>query len=183
MVRMALTVQKIQDTSSDAELLRLLQEELNIFFPLDSRRDIPVFLSKMQTAPRGLRAMAATFELDVSMTLDDLAWHFVNHHNLDLYEVTLHSLRELEAIEAAKLFKKAFLIIEPHWNEFLPISQNEDVSPNVHAWLDRTGIQKLIDPINKDMWKLLNQWPLEGLMHYWVLYARKYPERCIVITK
>jgi hypothetical protein len=29
------------------------------------------------------------------------------------------------------------------------------------------------------MWKLLKQWPNEALMHYWVIYARKFSERCI----
>lgn len=61
--------------------------------------------------------MAATFGLDVSMALDDLAWHFVNHHSVDWYEETSQGLRELEAVEAAELFEKAFAIIEPHWIE------------------------------------------------------------------
>jgi hypothetical protein len=175
---MALTANQIRNAHSDADLLRLLQSELNLVFPTESRRDVPVFLSKLQTAPRGLRAMAATFELDVSMALDDLAWHFVNYHSLDWYEETRLGLRELEAVEAAELFEKAFAVIEPHGIGLGSVAQGEDFSA-IHAWLDATGIQKLIDPLDKHMWKLLGQWPKEGLMHYWVTYARKYPERCV----
>lgn len=175
---MALTANQILNAHSDADLLRLLQSELNLVFPIESRRDVPVFLSKLQTAPRGLRAMAATFELDVSMALDDLAWHFVNYHSLDWYEETSQGLRELEAVEAAELFEKAFAAIKPHWIELGGMVQGKDFSA-IHAWLDAIGIQKLIDPLNKQMWKLLGQWPKEGLMHYWVTYARKYPERCV----
>jgi hypothetical protein len=175
---MALTASQIRNAHSDADLLHLLQTELNLIFPIDSRRDVPVFLSKLQTAPRGLRAMAATFELDVSLALDDLAWHFVNHHDLDFHEETRQSLRELEALEAAELFAEAFAFIKPHWIELGSVTQGEDSSA-IHAWLDATGIQKLIDPLNQKMWKLLGQWPKEGLMHYWTTYARKYPERCV----
>jgi len=173
---MALTASQIRSTPTDADLLQLLQTELNSAFPVDSRRDAPVFLSKLQTAPRGLRAMAATFELDVSMAMDDLAWHFVNHHSLDWYEETRLGLRELEAIEAAKLFEKAFAIIQPHWVELGNVAQGEDSSA-IHAWLDASGIQKRMDPLDKQMWTLLGQWPKEGLMHCWATYARKYPGR------
>lgn len=175
---MALTANQIRNAHSDAGLLHLLQSELNLVFPIESRRDVPVFLSKLQTVPAGLRAMAATFELDVSMAMDDLAWHFVNYPNLNQYEETRQGLRELEANEAAELFEKAFSIIDPHWIEFGSVAESAE-SGIIHDWLNRIGIQKQIDPLTKQMWKLLNQWPDEGLMHYWVTYARKYPERCL----
>ena len=176
---MSLTIEQIRDAPSDADLLRLLQTELDLLFPRESRRDVPVFLSKLQTVPAGLRAMAAIFELDVSMTLDDLAWHFVNYPNLDWYEETLQGLRELEASEAAELFAKAFAIVEPHWNKLGEVAEDKKFGA-IHDWLNSTGIQKQIDPLNAQMWKLLGQWPDSGLMHYWVVYARKYPERCLV---
>ena len=171
-------MEQIRDTRSDADLLRLLQSELNLLFPPESRRDVPVFLSKLQTVPAGLRAMAATFELDVSMALDDLAWHFVNYPNLEWYEETLQGLRELEAREAAELFEKTFSIVQPYWTELGDEVQSKN-SHDKHDWLNKTGIQRQIDPLDDQMWTLLGQWPKEGLMHYWLTYARKYPERCI----
>ncbi len=92
--------------------------------------------------------MAATFELDVSLALDDLAWHFVNHHDMDLYEETRQSLRELEALEVAELFEAAFAVIESHRIELGSVAHDED-SGAIHAWLNAAGIQKLIDPLDK----------------------------------
>lgn len=122
--------------------------------------------------------MAATFELDVSMTLDDLAWHFVNYPNRDWYEETLAGLRELEASEAAELFEKAFAIVEPHWDKMGEVAKDEKFGA-IHDWLNATGLQKQIDPLDDQMRKLLDQWPETGLMHYWMVYARKYPARCV----
>jgi hypothetical protein len=66
------------------------------------------FLQKTRTIPVGLRAMAATFELDVSMTLDDLGWHFGNWAHRGYCDETLRGLRELEAPEYAEMFSKAY---------------------------------------------------------------------------
>jgi len=122
--------------------------------------------------------MAAIYELDVSMALDDLAWHFVNHHDLDLCEETSNGLRELEATEAAEIFDAAFAIVRRHWEELGAVAQNKDFG-FVHAWLDEIGIQKQIDPLDDRIWKLLDPWRDYGLMQYWITYARKYPERCV----
>ena len=175
---MALTVAQIQSAKSDDELLDLLMTELNLLFPKELRRDQIVFLSKLQAAPPGMRAMATTFNLDVSMSLDDLAWRFVNHHDLDLYEETLHGLRELGAAEAAEIFAEAYSIIEPFWNQLEEVASGNNFE-NVHGWLDENGIQKRIDPLNQRMWDLLNQWRDHGIMHFWIDYARKHPPQCV----
>jgi hypothetical protein len=174
---MALTVVKIRAAKSDDDLLSLLMGELNRMFPQESRRDPVVFLSNLQSAPPGLHAMAATFDLDFSMSLDDLAWHFTNHYDLDWSDETLRGLRELGAVEAAELFAQAFSIVQPLWDQ-LGVIISEDPK-GLHKWLDENGIQERINPLNDRMWKLLNQWPEHGLMHYWIQYARKYPDRCV----
>jgi hypothetical protein len=173
---MALSIGQIRNAATDADLLKLLQSELNLLFPPELRRDNVIFLSRLQAAPRGLRAMAATFELDVSLSLDDLAWHFINHHNFDSYEITINGLREIEAFEAAEIFEKAFFIVRSQWDELENYSLDKN---SLLKWLEETGIQTRIDTLNDEMWKLLGQWPKIGLMHYWVSYARKYPERCV----
>ena len=68
--------------SSDEELFALLGGELARQAPV--ARNSPLFLPTIQTLPVGLRAMAATFELDVSLAMDDLGWHFGNWHDADL---------------------------------------------------------------------------------------------------
>src|SRR5215470_7840941 len=94
------------DSSSDDELFKLLGQELQN--RISAQRGSPEFVSEIQTLPNGLRAMAATYELDVSLALDDLGWHFGNWHNQDLAEETARGLEELGARELAQVFRRAF---------------------------------------------------------------------------
>jgi hypothetical protein len=56
------------------------------------------FLVELRRLPPGLRAMAATYELDVSLTMDDLGWHFGNWHSTELAQGTAHGqLKQLIA--------------------------------------------------------------------------------------
>jgi hypothetical protein len=119
--------------------------------------------------------MSRTYELDVSMALDDLAWHFVNYHgSMELAEETISGLCELEAPEAAEVFQEALAVIEPHWQELEKVAR----SKAAHAWLDSQGIQELMNPLNDRMRKLLNQYDKSSLLSLWAGYARKHPERC-----
>ena len=121
--------------------------------------------------------MAATYDLDVSMALDDLAWHFGNHNDERFLQKTLTGLNELEAAEAAMLFSSAWEIVKP----FLPeIRQKEWGSEDPHAYFERSGIQSKIDPLNEKMWAISEACGEHGLMQYWLTYARKYPMRCVV---
>jgi len=173
---MALSIKRIRGASSDEDLLDLLLAELRRFFPPELRDDPIVYCSRLQTAPKGLRAMAATYDLDVSMALDDLAWHFVNHHSsLELAEEAILGLRELEAPEVAEIFRAALEIIKPHWHEIEDVVQ----SRAAHAWLDSTGIQELMNPLNRRLWKLLSQYDKSSLLSLWTAYAHKYPDRCV----
>jgi hypothetical protein len=174
---MALTVEQIRSAGSDEELLELLGGELRQLFPPELRSDPVVFLSRLHAAPSGLRAMATTYELDVSMAVDDLAWHFVNFHSSpELAAETIAGLLELEATEAAEIFREALTIIKPHWPELESVSQ----SKTAHEWLEKKGIQDLMNPLNDRMWKLFRQFGESGLMSVWAAHARKHPERCVV---
>ena len=174
---MALTIKQISNAGSDDELLNLLTGELRQRFPPELRDDPIVFLSRLYAAPDGIRAMAVTYELDVSMALDDLAWHFINYHtSIELAEETIAGLNELETPEAAEIFRKALDIIKPHWQELERVSQ----SKAAHDWLNSKGIQDLMNPLNDRMWMLLKQYDKSSLMSLWVTYARKHPERCVV---
>lgn len=122
--------------------------------------------------------MAATYDLDVSMALDDLAWHFINHHSLrEFAEETIAGLCELEAPEAAEIFASAFKILEPHWSDLPDAARCK--SP--HDWLDANGIQAAVDPLNEHMRDFLKQQPDGSLFSLWLAYARKFPERCLAI--
>src|SRR3954465_13728931 len=104
---MSLTIKQIRG-AGDGALMDLLLVELKHTFPPSVRNDPIVFLSRFQSAGKGMQAMALTYDLDVSLTLDDLAWHFVNHHDSwDLAGETMKGLYELEANELAAIFGEA----------------------------------------------------------------------------
>jgi hypothetical protein len=136
--------------------------------------EVRIQVERLPTLPPGLRAMAATHELDVSMALDDLGWHFGNWPDLDMARETALGLRELGATEAAEIFEAALEIVRPRWDELATAAAGEG-----DAWIDwynNRGLQEALDPLNDRMWKLLE--PLEWrLMQYWIEYARKFPHR------
>jgi hypothetical protein len=122
--------------------------------------------------------MAGIFDLDVSMALDDLAWHFGNHNDERFLQETVLALRELEAVEAADLFQSAWDIAAPYLPE-IRIKDWESEDP--HDYFDRT-IQSMVDPLNDRMWAICKECGDRGLLQYWLAYARKYPERCVAAS-
>ena len=72
---MPLTEDRIR-ACSDEELFELISSELRERLPDSPSYDFDLFMAKLRQLPIGLRAMAATYELDVSMCLEDFCWHF-----------------------------------------------------------------------------------------------------------
>ena len=58
--------------------------------------------------------MAAMYQLDVSLALDDLGWHFANWHHQAYSEETIWALQELETAEAAEIFAAAYVAAQPY---------------------------------------------------------------------
>jgi len=75
-----LTHQVIRRTKSDVALLKKLFGELEVSVPASLHDDLDDFVAAIQDLPAGLHAMVATYQLDVSMALEDLGWHFANWH-------------------------------------------------------------------------------------------------------
>ena len=172
---MGLSLVEIQ-TAEDEQLFGLLAAALIEFFPPDAQSNRDQFLIALTSAPRGLRAMAGMYDLDVSMSLDDLAWHFGSHNDERFLQETVLSLRELEALEAADIFTAAWEIAKP----FLPKIRSTDWNgEDFHEFLKKAGIQSQVDPLNERMWALCKECGSRGLIGYWLSYARKYPERCL----
>ena len=92
------------DSSSDDELQSVLFRELQQ--EVSAGHGSPEFLTQIRNLPVGLRAMAATYELDVSFALDDLGWHFGNWHSTELSEETARGLEELGAEDLASLIRE-----------------------------------------------------------------------------
>jgi hypothetical protein len=172
---MSLSLSDINATD-DEVLFQRLAFALDGLFPPELRDNPDQFYAAVLDAPRGLRAMAGIYDLDVSITLDDLAWHFLKHNDERFLEETLWSLKELEANEAADLFQSALEIARP----FLPSIRAIDwQQENPREFLVRTGIQSQVDPLSDRMLEIWRASKFRGLFQYWLCYARKYPERCV----
>ena len=162
---MSLNVEDI-DSSSDEELFHLLGQELQS--RLSAERGSAEFISQIRQLPPELRAMAATYELDVSLSLDDLGWHFGNWHNEELAEETARGLEVLEAKELADLFGQAFETAKLYWTE---LSDNHWMD-----WYHGSPLEKAVEPLNQRAWAILKN-KENGIFKYWVDYARRYPEQ------
>ncbi len=160
----SLTADAIRSSSDDA-LFSLLQNELESRIP--AARDSPEFLVQVRELPVGLRAMAATYELDVSLALDDLGWHFGNWHDIDLAEETARGLEELGASELAKVFREAFQLARNYWAELGAADWTD--------WYDGSPFEIAVGPLNERAWSILSG-KTRGIFDYWIDYARQHPE-------
>src|SRR5579864_2943554 len=71
------------------------------------------YATAISKLPKGLRAMAATHHLDISLTLDDIGWHFLNFGEANLVRETEVGLRELGLSDLAEWFSEAHEIVKP----------------------------------------------------------------------
>ena len=166
-----LSPSRIARTRSDEALFKLLGGELKRLLPPYDSDDLDPFVKSLQDLPEGLRAMAATYELDVSMALDDLGWHFANWHHKGLALETLAGLRELGACAEAAIFERALEIALAHWDFFA-------AKGFVEAYFE-SSVETALSPLNDRLWRLLGYRGEGGrsLVDLWVPYARRSPER------
>jgi hypothetical protein len=173
-----LTQAAIRATRADSKLLDMLLAQLTESLPPSTYEDPEQLVAAMQRLPVGLRAMASTYQLDVSMALDDLGWHFANWFDEGYAEETSRGLKELGADEIAAVFDQAREILNKHLDEF-DAALNDDVKDFVD-WYPTSAMHHELKPLNERLWAILQtEHPGEepGLFRYWVAYARKYPER------
>ncbi len=176
---MPLTEARIRECASDDDLYELLSAELRRRLPDEEDDDLDEFVSKLRALPPGLRAMAAIYQLDVSICLDDLGWHFANWHHRPYCEETLWALRELEATEEAEIFAQAYALAQPHWDRIGGLLENG--FDDFVAWYPDSDLEKATMPLTRRMWELCKttEGHRNGLLRYWVIYARKYPHKVV----
>jgi hypothetical protein len=160
-----LTVEAI-DSRTDDELFKLLGKELEK--RISANRGSPEFVAEIRNLPIGLRAMAATYELDVSLALDDLGWHFGNWHNMELAEETVQGLEELDARGLAEVFREAFQLAKQYWAELGAEDWME--------WYPDSLFERAVRPLDKQARSILKD-KGDSIFKYWVNYARRHPER------
>ena len=170
-----LTPADIARIRSDEALQARLGEEITRLIggsPASTR--IGPFVRSLRSLPRGLRAMAATYELDVSMALDALEDHFVNWHHKALAQETLRGLRVLGAREEAMVFEQAFGLASRHWRRLGTGVPDLD-----------SALYRKFEPLNARLWRLLGYQGHTGrsLLTRWAPYARAHPDEvCVMPT-
>jgi hypothetical protein len=174
---MVLTIKGIRAARSDKVLFDKLTTELTRRLPVNLHDDLDLFVEEIRSFPPGLRAMAATFKLDVSMALDDLGWHFANFHHREYCNETSHGLWELEAQEVAQIFDQAYQRVLPYWGQ---ISDMLAVDFFVFSeWYHESELEKVLSPLNRRLWGIGDLSAEFRLMRFWMEHARKHPERCV----
>ena len=174
---MALTIEQIRLTESDELLVDMLSDEARHLLPDEGWIDKDRYYPALDSIPRGLRAMAGTYPFSMRMDMDDLAWHFSNHHDERHLSETLNGLRELDLPHIADYFQQAWTIMRPYLSDLRPGKYKDT---DFTKWARNAGIQQQIDPMNKAIWKMLNELGDLRMLGSWHRYPRKYPERCVV---
>jgi hypothetical protein len=174
---MALTVDQIRAAEDNEKVFDLLSAELKRLLPPEKQEDREWYYRTLETLPRGLRAMNGMWFFDVSMSCDDLAWHFGNQNDeRDLAE-TVNGLRELELTEIADLFQKQWDFMKQH---MAALQIGDYGGREFSDWLKDIGAQEFADPMNRVIWDQCEKLGKYGMLETWAPYARKYPERCVL---
>lgn len=151
-------------TPEDEALLERLFKLLRDSVPTAPGSDDSEFISQIRRLPVGLRAMAATHHLDISLTLDDLGWHFLNWPGTEHANETFIGLRELGLPGLAGLFRRA----EEIMRTYLPHIDTK----NYYDILERGGRMTEIDDLTRKAWEIVDG----DLYDHWLRYARVHPE-------
>lgn len=173
---MALSIAAIQGSVSDHHLYSLLAGELTRLLPDEEGNDLGDFLRRLSKIPRGFQAMAAMYQFDVSMALDDLGCHFNNWHHRGYIKKQIWALRELELTEQASILAEAFKTAQPYWDDL----GGQGTLGAFKDWYYDSALENALDPLNLRLWALCSpNGKFEGMLGQWPRYARKYPERLV----
>lgn len=126
------------------------------------------FAQEIRSLPAGLRAMAATHHLDVSLTMDDIGWHFLNFGHPGHVDATELGLRELGLPEVAAMFREAYQLVQPH------LSEIRRPGGDYYAVMERSGAMKRIDELTDHARVAIGE---QGIYRHWAAYARQHSER------
>ena len=134
--------------------------------------DDGIFAANIASLPAGLRAMAATHWLDISLTLDSLTWHFGNFGEPHLAAETEAGLRELGLHELASCFVEAKELMLPL------LAQRTEADGDPYEMLERAGLKTRADELDRRAGALGNLGPdRSAIYEAWIRYAREHPER------
>jgi hypothetical protein len=158
---------------SDEEVFKAISAILTRVAPGDAYSSDGSFARTIATLAPGLRAMAATYYLDISLTLDDIGWHFGNFGEPGLVKETEDGLHELGLQEMARWFAEAYAIMKPILRDRKPTEDPAEA-------YTRCGMEDRI----RELSELANAADRHAggvddstIFRAWIKYAREHPER------
>ncbi len=156
----------------DAGLMKELEDLLTSRAVGDPYSDDGRFAANIARLPPGLRAMAATHWLDLSLTLDSITWHFGNFGEPGLVAETEAGLRELGLQELAECFVEAKELMTP------VLANRTEADGDPYELLARAGLKERADEIDRRAWALDDLGPGDSVIYAaWIRYTRQHPER------
>ncbi len=160
---------------SDDDLLDQLLTTLSksVSSVADPYSDDGSYAAAIATLPTGLRAMASTHHLDISLTMDDIGWHFLNFGEPGLVRETEAGLRELGLDDIANYFVEAHAIVNPLRPE---IKEADDY----YTCLESRGLMERINELTEKASKRQPTVNDSTIYAAWVKYARAHPEKVFV---
>ena len=158
--------------ANDKELLQQIFNLLKVRVTANPYKQNGEFARQICELPIGLRAMAATHHLDISLTLDDIGWHFLNFGEEKHVSETENGLRELGLEEIAQLFAEAYKIVFPLLPQ-IRAGKNADY----YICLEKAGQMDRINEITDKASELLKQGGKSSIYPFWTKYARQHPEQ------
>ncbi len=164
-----LTFEQIENCGDDVALFRLLAAEASALLPPELQHDRIAYFAFLPSLPPGIRAFNGIWDLDVSMSMDDIALHFTNHSEEGHLQETLWSLAEVEANEVHSIFSQALSIVRPHLEE---LRSGSISTAKRHEWLNTTGIQSACQPLNKRLWEICEEAGHYRLLSFAISHAR-----------
>jgi hypothetical protein len=140
----------------------------------DPYADDAIFAANIALLPPGLRAMAATHWLDISLTLDSLTWHFGNFGERQLVAETEAGLRELGLHELASCFVEAKELMLPL------LAQRTEADGDPYEILEQAGLRARADELDERASALGNLGSGKSAIYEaWIRYTRQHPERVL----
>jgi len=130
------------------------------------------FAVSIADLPPGLRAMAATHWLDISLTLDSITWHFGNFGEAQLVAETEAGLRELGLDALAQCFVEAKELMLPL------LARRAEPADDAYEMLERAGLGARRDELDQRASDLDDLKPDKSVIYEaWIRYTRQHPER------
>jgi hypothetical protein len=148
-------LQKDDDGLRD-ELFQLL----TVHAPGDAYSNDGSFAANITQLPPGLRAMAATHCLDISLAIDSITWHFGNFGEPHL---------------VSECFVEAKELMQPL------LAKRTEADGDPHEILERAELTHRADELDRQASELGELGPGESAIYdAWVRYARQHPERVFI---